>query len=286
MKNNQPPASYFTLCQANPARFRKLYTQSYCVLHVLGGAKHIYRQDGSQLTVKTGDLVLFRAGESITFENQPAGTNDPYRAEGIAYRPDFVEAFQEQSNISRSAENSDHRRLPCSGDISKTYRQAVDALLTPDLPAAIAEHRLTEVLIWLTQAGIPLFLRHKPSFAERVRLTLLTDLEHRWRAREIAERLAVSEATLRRKLSAEETSFSDILQDARLSHALDLLMTSDKPITEIALTAGYGTPSAFSRSFRDRFNLTPREIRVPRETFSSTENDRIGTETDRDGKAA
>ena len=278
--HSKPPGGYFTLRQANPARFKKLYTQSYCALHVLGGSKLIFREDGSQLRIKTGDMVLFRSGESLTFENQPS-QDSPYRAEGISFRPDLVEEVSVMFADLQKIGSDDHRSLPCEAECLTAYRAAVDAILADNLPASIKMHRLKEVLIWMAQAGIRLITEQAPQLKKDVRQIILTDIEHRWKASDIAENLHMSEPTLRRRLAREETSFSDILQDARLSHALDMLMCTDVPITEVSYAAGFGSPSSFARKFRERFELTPSDVRNP-----STSPDRIGTVSDRDGKAA
>lgn len=272
---SQPSGTYFTLRQANPARFRKLYTQSYTVLHVLSGSKRIFRTDGSQVQVTQGDFVLFRAGESLTFENQPSDC-EMYRAEGISFRPAFVEEFVANHGAGTATKDTERRRFQSAGDSLAAFDHAKDGLTRQSVPAAVIENRLREVLIWVAHAGVRLVLEREQSLGERVRHLIQADLEHRWRVGAVAKELAVSEATLRRRLAEEGSSFSDILQDARLSHALDLLMTTETPITEISYSVGFSSPSTFSKSFRDRFELTPREIRTP-----AGRNDRIRTELDR-----
>ncbi len=44
----------------------------------------------------------------------------------------------------------------------------------------------------------------------------------------------------------------------------ELLMRPEAPVTEIALSCGFATPSAFSRDFRARFGVTPRAYRERR----------------------
>lgn len=219
--------------------------------------------------------MLFRAGESLTFENHPT-EESPYRAEGISFRAKFFEGFAATLSSSRKTTDSGFRSFDCEGDCRVAFEAACDGLMRQDLPPAVVENRLREVLIWLDHKGVKLSLARVPSLGERVRLLICTDLEHRWRVPAVARQLAVSEATLRRRLADEGTSFTEILQDARLSHALDLLMTSDVAITEISYRVGFRSPSTFSKSFKDRFELTPREIRLPKEG-----NDRIQTKFDR-----
>jgi AraC-like DNA-binding protein len=51
------------------------------------------------------------------------------------------------------------------------------------------------------------------------------------------------------------------LREMRLGYAHGLLQHSDLPITEIALRIGYARPQEFSRDYRKRFGLSPREDR-------------------------
>lgn len=47
----------------------------------------------------------------------------------------------------------------------------------------------------------------------------------------------------------------------RLDTAANRLYFSDEPVTSIALAAGYETPAAFARAFRQRFKKTPSEFK-------------------------
>lgn len=48
----------------------------------------------------------------------------------------------------------------------------------------------------------------------------------------------------------------------RLATAVQRLMHTDNPVTEIALTSGYETPAAFTKAFRQRFGVTPTALRT------------------------
>lgn len=52
------------------------------------------------------------------------------------------------------------------------------------------------------------------------------------------------------------------LLDERVQHAKALLRSSTSPITEIALNAGFSTPSHFSEQFRKLVGCSPRDYRV------------------------
>lgn len=46
-----------------------------------------------------------------------------------------------------------------------------------------------------------------------------------------------------------------------MSHARDLLATTDLPVKEIATRVGYGDPSQFSKAFKDAYGASPSDSR-------------------------
>lgn len=56
-------------------------------------------------------------------------------------------------------------------------------------------------------------------------------------------------------------SFSQYLSHLRLSHAKNLLETSDLSITEVAASAGFPSVSFFIRSFKGNYGITPLQYR-------------------------
>ena len=57
---------------------------------------------------------------------------------------------------------------------------------------------------------------------------------------------------------------SDYVRRIRLEWAARRLILSREPVTQIALTAGYETPAAFSRAFKKHFKVSPRTFRTLR----------------------
>ena len=78
----------------------------------------------------------------------------------------------------------------------------------------------------------------------------------------VAKRISVSPQYLSKIFKQVfDIGFSDYLNDIRLRNAAKQLVQSDKPITQICFECGYGNLSHFLRSFKGKFNLTPREYR-------------------------
>ena len=75
----------------------------------------------------------------------------------------------------------------------------------------------------------------------------------------VTARLAMSEATLRRRLSAEGTRFVDRLTDVRVSVAI--IQSTDRAVARIASDVGYESTSRFAFRSRGRFGSAPKAIR-------------------------
>ena len=56
-------------------------------------------------------------------------------------------------------------------------------------------------------------------------------------------------------------TFSDYVNDVRLSYACQLLIETDKPIARIAYESGFGSISYFNRVFRKKKSITPNTLR-------------------------
>lgn len=131
------------------------------------------------------------------------------------------------------------------------------------LPAAQAEHAWQGLMLALAQAGQGgvLFERRLRQVRERVLELLRRDLSRDWQADAVAAHLAMSPATLRRKLAGEGISFRRLLQDARMEQALGLVNGSRQPLGEVAAACGYQSPSRFAAAFQRQFGSAPSALR-------------------------
>nr|WP_281068750.1 helix-turn-helix transcriptional regulator [Ramlibacter agri] len=115
---------------------------------------------------------------------------------------------------------------------------------------------------WLLELGI-VFQSRSPQSAVSVavRDLVANRLDAAWTTQGVASELAMSEATCRRRLAAEGTTFAELLVDARMSAALTLLQATTRPVSDIALQVGYESPSRFAVRFRERFGFAPTQVR-------------------------
>ena len=86
----------------------------------------------------------------------------------------------------------------------------------------------------------------------------------------IAESLCMTSRTLRRKLEAEGTSYSDLLTSVRKALAIDYLTTTLLSTEDVALTLGFSDAVSFRHAFMRWTGLTPNEYRSERNASAGT----------------
>jgi len=125
-------------------------------------------------------------------------------------------------------------------------------LVSADLAAARATREQCErMLSELTSAA---------TLAERVRRSLFTPDGEVCSPRRLARQLGMSERTLKRRLAAQGTSYTELLDAARRTRALELL-GSDVSVEEVSARLGYSDAANFTRAFRRWTGQSPRALR-------------------------
>ncbi|PTQ90740.1 helix-turn-helix transcriptional regulator [Agitococcus lubricus] len=79
---------------------------------------------------------------------------------------------------------------------------------------------------------------------------------------QIAERLHLSERSLRRHLQHQGTSYQQLVEAARQRDAQQLLRQTQADIQQIAQRLGYNNPANFTRAFKQWTGQTPTEFRA------------------------
>jgi len=72
----------------------------------------------------------------------------------------------------------------------------------------------------------------------------------------------LSRVQLYRKVkSITGSSPVELLRTARLNRAYQMLMTTDKSVSEVAYAVGFSAPSYFTKCYKDEFGMLPGETR-------------------------
>lgn len=103
-------------------------------------------------------------------------------------------------------------------------------------------------------------LQTASTLVERVRRSLLGEDGHVCSARRLARQLGMSECTLKRRLAEQRTSYTQLLDQARRTRALELLRSSAS-VEEVSTMLGYSDAANFTRAFRRWTGQSPRALR-------------------------
>ncbi len=81
------------------------------------------------------------------------------------------------------------------------------------------------------------------------------------KAKSIAKEMGMTERTMSRRLTEEDTSFSEILETLRYNLAMIYIQDKNLSLKQISYLLGYGNQSAFSVAFRRWRGCTPNKAR-------------------------
>ena len=229
------------------------------VLILVRRGEKVLRQGDSETVLGPGDAVAIGGGTVYDVINRPEA-NGIYEASWLMVAPALIDRFAAARTTPAIADPLALRGMP--GEFQASFDRATASITARDLPDGIAAQRLLEMLAWIEHKGFHLATRRAPTVTHRLRALLSAAPARDWAATDIAGALGMSEATLRRRLAAEDTSLTAQLTDLRMSLALTLLQVTDKPVGEIAHEVGYESASRFATRFRARLGVSPTTIRT------------------------
>ena len=230
---------------------------------VLKGCKRI-RHGDNLLEISPGYAVVIAAGCCIDVENIP----DPQSGEYLAALMVLPEEVLAVTRMLLGAQSggvalSSAAEPPCSvvtlESIAGELWRCAEYGTASERPRF--HHALAGLLLKLHDLGITGFLQPvRPRLADSISSLLATQPAREWRSIDVEDQLAMSGATLRRQLAAEQTSLRQILSETRLGQALQLLQSTRLPVKTVAARSGYRSVSSFVRRFHERYGVEPSRV--------------------------
>lgn len=245
---------YLQINSAGRHLLRSLRFAAPALIAVQSGRKRLRRGDEG-IEFGAGQWFAVPAGVQLDVENIPDDAQTPYAALCIEFDPQLLRRSV------RTSHPPPWQSLHAGPALTQAVTHLRDGLAEDTLADALLRHRFEEVWLALAEQGFAAGLRAEPGTRERVHALLATDPRRPWRSAEVAAALAVSEATLRRRLAEDGCGLRELLTDLRLGQALAQLQSTARPVERIAYDAGYQSASRFSAAFRRRFGLAPSAIR-------------------------
>lgn len=250
--------------QVQPLLARNIIIDEPTVILVRQGSKCICAA-GKELVINAGEAVIVGGGESFDITNIPS-IDGSYEADWLSFNISIVTGYT-CTNCNAAPVTEVHKL----GGASESFRRAfyhTREIFTDsaDIPESIAIARMREMLSWLDEYGIYFGDFQRSGIGNKIRRLVSSDMSYAWNINDVSRQLGMSEATLRRRLSAESSSFSRIIADVRMCRALTLLQVTDLSVIQIAYEVGYISPSKFSARFRSRFGFCPGQVRTLKNT--------------------
>lgn len=223
----------------------------------LEGTKRVHDRDKA-LNVKRGEVFLVTKPQALDVENVPDKTSGRYLAIGIPLQGNILEAAR-QLVPNRVATSASAVASISIDPYVEDLNAWIGALVRGD--SLRVYHAMVGLALRVYEQGFHELLQPRaPTLAAQIRTMISTQPARDWSSAEIEHTLAMSGATLRRRLAADGTSLRDVIAEARLSQAFTLLSTTDLPVKTVALRVGYNSASTFSRRFSERYGVEPSRL--------------------------
>ncbi|MBD9452201.1 helix-turn-helix domain-containing protein [Rhizobium sp. RHZ02] len=216
------------------------------IVVIVEGSKELVTM-GRQMRFGAGTVLVLPGGWRGDVVNDPDPTSGVYRAIFIGFPDELVARAARSFPPPRAVRPID---LPLDTVLAAAIHHAGEGLTSGTLPALLIEHRVMEVLTVLGMRGV-LPVKSKTT-SDAVRSLIRWQPDKSWTAHAIAAELGTSNATLRRRLTAESTSLRDLLTEVRVDLAATLLSEEGVSLREAALAAGYRSPRRFAERMRAR----------------------------------
>ncbi|WP_150123522.1 helix-turn-helix transcriptional regulator [Halotalea alkalilenta] len=208
-------------------------------------------------------LLLVEPGACADLLKTPGGQEKRFRSIFLTISTTLLEAFHRDHSPPppNNGNRESYRQAWLDDDLESTFRCVIESVEAKRVSDERLKYRLMDFLLALTERGHAFMDAKQSGTAGRLRRLLGEAPDQRWTAHEAGRALAMSEATLRRRLAGESVRFEDLLVDIRMHHAMMLLQTTSWSIPSIAQACGYQSRARFADRFRARFGYLPSAVR-------------------------
>ncbi|WP_313217056.1 helix-turn-helix transcriptional regulator [Stenotrophomonas sp.] len=224
---------------------------------LLQGRKQVSTAQQS-LVLAPGDLFLITRRCRIDVVNIPDPASGLYLSAIVPLCGEALSAARVLWNEPLPEAGDALARLPLDAhaDHLRQWRHALEQGRYTEARLALA----SLVVAFCRRGHGSLLVPPEPSLGERIRDLIAAQPERDWQSRDFEQQLGLSGATLRRRLASERASLRELITDARLAHAMNLLYTTRLPLKTVAARVGYRSLGSFSRRFAARYGLEPAAI--------------------------
>lgn len=250
------------------ARKRNRYPITQCgIIFVNEGCLTYQTKENQKRELQAGEFTIYHSDQVRDLESQTL--NGCFSADIITFEPSLFRQFCDNLKEKIPEPVDTQTTNYALGDNHPTAKRILELLISVKQSEAgfdLTAESLAQALIYEILMIEPCFLPMVRSAcnqgtAEKVIGFIEINIENDVSLESTARFLGMSIATLKRRLAAEELSFSNILKVKRVNHAATKLRLSEKSIAQIAVESGFKSAAHFSTAFKGVQGMTPKEFR-------------------------
>jgi AraC-like DNA-binding protein len=251
-------------CLKHPLRTKRFRFFEATLLLVVAG--RLTLDDGTyRLTADAPSaLILVDQRTCSDLLKEPGGDDSRFRSIFLTFSAELLAEFHRDYAPAPTIRHrtAPFQQVPLDDDLQVTLEHCVHSVDACQISDQRLKHRLMDLLIALSERGHRfVYETLRPITSERLRALISEAPERHWTAQEASRELAMSEATLRRRLAGEQARFEELLVDVRMHHAMMLMQTTPWSIPHIAQACGYKSRTRFTERFKERFGCLPSSVR-------------------------
>ena len=237
------------------------------ILYIREGELLLRTGDDKQHTLSAGNFIIYHSDDLKELQSLPL--NEVFTAEMIIFEPSLFQGFCNQIPKSSHAVNDDDRselfvfngEHRIANHILTLLIEAKDSGSNTQTTESLALALLFEMFQIAPSIQTTVRKAFNQSTAQKVIRFIELNIENEVSLETTAQFLGMSTATLKRRLAAENLSFSQLLKVKRVNFAATKLRLTNKSIAQIAFESGFKSAAHFSTAFKGVQGMTPKEFR-------------------------
>lgn len=208
-------------------------------------------------------LLLVGANTCADLRKTPGGMEQRFRSVFLTLSAELLDTFRRGRDMGEDAAQAGapFQQIALDADLASSLQHLLASAADGQLSDERLRYRALDFLAALAERGGVFRPPQAPGLSGRLRALIGEAPSQHWTAQTAGKALAVSEATLRRRLAGESARFEDVLIDVRMHHAMMLVQTTSWSVPEIAQACGYKSRARFAQRFKARFGYLPSAVR-------------------------
>lgn len=238
------------------------------ILYIREGELNLRTGDNTSHVLSAGEFAIYHSDDLKELQSQ--ALQEKFLAEMIIFEPSLFQSFCNQipkphQSVSTTDSNTEFVVFSDKHNIANSVLllliQAKEAGSSDQAIESLAHALLFEMLQIAPSIQTVIRKAFNQSTAQKVIRFIELNIENEVSLESTAKFLGMSTATLKRRLAAEDLSFSQLLKVKRVNFAATKLRLTNKSIAQIAFESGFKSAAHFSTAFKGVQGMTPKEFR-------------------------